>query len=450
MFEGASVVVLGLGISGQAAARYYIRKGSRVVGIDNNPAISDNPLVKDLVDRGMQLRAGPEQTEWLGEGECMIVSPGIMPSHPLVTEAVRRGMPIYTELELGLVHLNKPTIGITGTNGKTTTTTLTAEIMRATGMRVFAGGNMGIPVLEADPDEFDIAVVETSSFQLHYLNDFRFRYGVLLNIAPDHLDWHSTMWQYQRAKFRLFTSQKAEDVAVVNGEEQWCELTEGITPARVLRFGEGPADKYYARLEGEELWIGNEFLMKRSEVPLKGRMNALNVLAAAAVTMAAGAPVDCVREVIAGFVGLPHRLEYVGTVDGREVYDDSKSTTPHSTVAAIDALKNGKPMTLILGGSDKQLSFESVVHKARENCFAVVVTGQTGARIFEAFLVSGSEKPLVVKTRKFKDAVEWAMAVTPPGGLVVLSPACASFDEFKNYAQRGETFRRLIYGRNGN
>jgi UDP-N-acetylmuramoylalanine--D-glutamate ligase len=186
--------------------------------------------------------------------------------------------------------------------------------------------------------------------------------------------------------------------------------------------------------------------MKRTDVRLIGRMNVLNVLAAASATCAAGVPIEIIRDVIADFRGLPHRLEYLGTVNNREIFDDSKSTTPHSTVAALEALKNGKPMTLILGGSEKNLSFEPVVNMARETCFAVVVTGQTGGRIFEAFLVTGSEKPIVVKTHRFREAVEWAIAVTPPGGVVLLSPACASFDEFKNYAERGDTFRRLIYG----
>jgi UDP-N-acetylmuramoylalanine--D-glutamate ligase len=450
MFEGAPVVVLGLGISGQAAARYYLREKSRVVGVDQNPAVGENPQVRALVEAGMELRIGREQSAWLAEGEVLIVSPGIAPTHPMVVEAVRRGMPAFTELELGLLRFRKPTIGVTGTNGKTTTTTLVGEMMRRAGRRVFTGGNIGVPVLEAEGEDYDFVVVEVSSFQLHYLNDHRFQYGVLLNIAPDHLDWHSTMWDYQRAKLRVFGNQEAGDVAVVNGEEPWAGLVEGMTPARVLRFGEGDKGRFYGRLEGDELWIGDEFLMKRGEVPLKGRMNALNVLAAASATLAAGAPIETIREAAASFRGLPHRLEYVGTINGREMYDDSKSTTPHSTVAAIEALKNGKPMTLILGGSEKNLGFEPIVSAARDACYAVVVTGQTGGRIFESFLVTGAEKPILVKTQRFKEAVEWATAVTPPGGLVLLSPGCTSFDEFKNYAQRGEAFRRLIYGSGGN
>jgi UDP-N-acetylmuramoylalanine--D-glutamate ligase len=446
MFEGAPVMVLGLGVSGQAASRYYLRHGSHVIGVDQNPAIGESPAVKALVEAGMELRLGRDQLDWLAEVKAVIVSPGIMPTHPMVTEAIRRGLPLYTELELGLLKMNRPTFGITGTNGKTTTTTLVGKILQAAGHRVFTGGNIGVPVLEAEEENYDFVVVEVSSFQLHYMNDHRFRYGILLNIAPDHLDWHSTMWEYQRAKLRIFRNQSAEDVAVVNGEEPWTGLVEGITPARLLKFGEGQKEKYYARMEGDELWLGDTFLMKRTDVRLIGRMNVLNVLAAASATCAAGVPIEIIRDVIADFRGLPHRLEYLGTVNSREIFDDSKSTTPHSTVAALEALKNGKPMTLILGGSEKNLSFEPVVNMARETCFAVVVTGQTGGRIFEAFLVTGSEKPIVVKTHRFREAVEWAIAVTPPGGVVLLSPACASFDEFKNYAERGDTFRRLIYG----
>lgn len=445
MFEGAPLIVLGLGISGQSAARYYLRHKSRVIGVDNNTAVAENRAVQELQHKGMELRVGPDDVEWLSEAEALIASPGINPTHPLVAEAVRKGMPVFTELELGLLRINKPTIGITGTNGKTTTTTLVARVLEATGKKVFTGGNIGRPILEAEPEDCDLVVCEISSFQLHYLNRHRFHAGILLNIAPNHIDWHLTMWEYERAKLRIFENQTADDVAVVNAEENWASLVEGLTPARVLRFGEGGKGQNYARLEGDELWLGEAMLMKRSEVPLKGRMNVLNVLAAAAATEFVGASLETIRRTVAEFQGLPHRLEFIGVINGREVYNDSKSTTPHATVSALEALRDGKPITLILGGSEKNLSFEPVVNMAQETCFAVVVTGQIGPRIFESFLVTGSERPLVVKTARFKDAVEWAMAITPPGGRVLLSPACASFDEFENYAQRGEVFKELAY-----
>ncbi len=389
------VLVLGLGRSGQAAAQALRERGVETVGVDRRHGD----------DRDPALLAGVE---------LLVKSPGVPGSHPLVVEARRRGIPVWSEVELGYRLLEGARLlGVTGTNGKTTTVELLGEMFRAAGREVAVAGNVGRPLTGIG--EVEWVVCELSSFQLEDVHELRCAVAVLLNLEPDHLDRHGSLRAYRAAKLRLFETQGPEDVAVV-------PRGFGAVPGRARRIEFSFLDPLPA------------------EPVLPGRHNRENAAAAAAAARAAGVPEEAIAAALRSFRGLPHRLELVGEVGGVRYVNDSKATNVAAARRALSAYR--APLRLIMGGSLKGESFAPLAASLAESpAEAVYLIGEAAGELARALAPTG------VPLRRCGDlasAVEAATREARPGDIVLLSPACASYDQFRDFEERGEEFRRLV------
>jgi UDP-N-acetylmuramoylalanine--D-glutamate ligase len=408
------VLVIGLGRSGRAAALALVRRGVEVVAVDR--AVDTDP--GRLADAGVEIHLGTEEETLLEGIELVVKSPGVRGEAPLVAGARRRTVPVWSEVELGFRLLETPIVGVTGTNGKTTTTELLGAVFRAAGRPVEVAGNVGRPLTalaERGPLSAGTWVVcEVSSFQLEDVDRFRPFVGVLLNLEPDHLDRHGTLAAYREAKLRLFANQKPADTAVV-------PRAFGPVP------GAGRRVEFDARdpLPAEPL--------------LPGVHNRENAAAATAAARAAGIDDAAIAEALRGFAGVPHRLELVAEIGGVRYVNDSKATNTGAArraVAAFDA-----PLRIILGGSHKGEPFHTLVEALRGRAAGVYLIGESASDIAAVLDAAGIS---YTWSGELEAAVRAAAAEARAGEIVLLSPACASYDQFGNFEERGEAFRRLV------
>ena len=412
------MLVLGLGLSGVAAAELLLARGARVIIRDDNSSPELEGVAEKLRREGVSVRWGDEGRE--DEEELLVLSPGISLLHPRVETARRRGVPVIGEMELAYRCLSLPLIAVTGTNGKTTTVSLLERILRAGGRRCVAGGNNGYPLsrMALKPGEIDLIVAEVSSFQLETIKDFRPRVAVFLNFSADHLDRYPDMKTYGRAKAGIFQNQRNGDRAVIGpGIPGWIK------------------DSIPAAVEVEELKERNDFFSGES---LIRRHNQSNIQVAAAVARREGIEEEIITQVITEFKGIPHRLEYLGKRGGADYYNDSKATNPGAVRAALGIIP--APIIWIAGGSDKGFDYTSLASLARRKVRAAFYLGEGGNRI-ESNL--RGEFP-GERARDLATAVRQAARAARPGDTVLLSPGSASFDEFKNYQERGDTFKKLV------
>jgi UDP-N-acetylmuramoylalanine--D-glutamate ligase len=397
------VLVLGLARSGRAAAAALSRRDVAVVGVDRAPVEELGP--------GIEVRTGEDDTSALDGVGLVVKSPGVPEDAPLVAAARERGLPVWSEIELGYRLLPNPIVGVTGTNGKTTTVELLGAIFRAAGREVAVAGNVGRALCELDGEVAPQAwvVCELSSFQLEGIDEFRARVAVLLNLEPDHLDRHGSYDAYRAAKLRVFENQADDDTAVVPRRF-------GVVPGRGRRV-EFAADD---RLPAEPL--------------LRGAHNRENAAAATAVARAAGIVDDAIAEGLRTFPGVPHRLELVAEVDRVRYVNDSKATNVAAALRALDAYKD-EPVHLILGGSRKGEDFAPLAAAIGDNVKAVYVIGETADELVDA-----------IQNAVWADDLAGALALVSAsaGDVVLLSPACASYDQYRDFEQRGEEFRRLV------
>ena len=450
------VLVYGLGVSGTAAARLLRSRGVEVLGVDARPppALALGGLAGDP---GFTLRAGaePESLAELAlalpeaaELDAVVLSPGVPPDRPLVADARRRGLPVVAEVELAFPLLTGPVAAITGSNGKSTTTAMTGAMLRAAGRQVEVCGNIGEAVsARVDGSPGRAFVVELSSFQLEAVDTFRPRAAALLNLAPDHLDRHRGMGAYAAAKRRLFARQEAGDVAVLNADDPGSAATEVRARRRLFSRLQPVADGCF--LAGEAVVEAAPDappteLFGRSDVPVPGAHNLENAMAAALLARALGASPRAVREGLAGFRGLPHRMARVAEHGGVVWYDDSKGTNAAATAKSLVDLPDGR-VHLILGGRAKgedpavaETLAPLVARKARR----VYLIGEAAADLERALAATVAEAAPRERAGTLERAVAAAAAAARPGDVVLLSPACASFDQFENYAHRGERFPR--------
>ncbi len=418
--EGPYLVV-GLARSGAAAARMLLQQGE-VIGCDSGRP--DPP-------EGIESRLGSEGLELLDRARTLVKSPGVPREAPVVAAALDRGIPVYGELELAWRLLPNRFLAVTGTNGKTTTVELLRAVHRAAGVPVAVAGNVGTPLAtlvgEVDPNA--VVVCEVSSFQLEDAHQFAPECALLLNLAEDHLDRHGSFEAYREAKLRLFARQRPEDVAVA---------PLGLAapgPARRVSFGGDGAD---LALEGDELLWEGTHLIRPGDVGLRGAHNLENAMGAAAAALASGIDAGPVREALRGFRGVPHRLEEVGTVDGVLYVNDSKATNVTSAARGIEAFEGG--VHAILGGSPKGGGFAGLRDAVAARCVACYLIGQAADRL-------ATDLEGTVPLRRCGDletAVREASAAARAGEVVLLSPACASYDQYRDYEQRGDHFRSLI------
>ncbi|HEY2825378.1 MAG TPA: UDP-N-acetylmuramoyl-L-alanine--D-glutamate ligase [Gemmatimonadales bacterium] len=435
------VAVVGLARSGAAATRWLAKEGVAVYASDRGDSPALRRTAAELAGPGVTVTLGSHDLERIGRAVAVIVSPGVPPDAPPMLAARARGVPVLAELDLGVQALDGVrVVGVTGTNGKTTTTALIAHLLEAAGIRAAAAGNIGRPLIQlaALPDPPAWAAVEVSSFQLHDAPHLAPAIGVITNLAPNHLDRYATLAVYYAEKRLLFRNARADSVWVLNGDDAAVlELAAGAK-GRVVRFGgRGRHDAWWDR-SGGTLMLGADRLLERARLPLLGDHNVENALAAALAARAAGADTGAIATGLASFRGLPHRLELVGEVRGVRWFNDSKATNVASAAVGLKAMD--RPYEWIAGGRHKGEPYAPLVPLLQERCKAAVVLGEAAELI--AHDVGGAVT--VERSRDLADAVARAARLTEAGDAVLLSPACSSYDMFTNYEERGAVFRQLV------
>ena len=429
-------LVVGLGVSGVAAATLLANQGWRVTVNDRSGKAELAAHLAQL-PAGVQAVLGSHPAELLAATDLVVVSPGVGWDLPLLSEARRREIAVIAEVELASLSLaGTPIVGITGSNGKTTVTSLTGEIMRAAGWRTGVGGNIGTAASElALAGGWDAIVLELSSFQLEGCVTLRPRVAALLNVSPDHLDRHPTMAGYLAAKARIFARQGANDFAVINADDP--ALPGLAIPSRIVRFSllDRTAE---AHLAGGALVLDGEPLVPRAELPLLGDHNVANALAAALAASRLGAPPSAIAQTLRSFKALPHRHQLVAERGGVRWVDDSKGTNIGATAAGLAGYPPGT-IHLILGGLGKGQDFNELRQATEGRLARVYLIGAAAGEIAEA--LEGTAP--IESCGLLAEAVRRAAAHARPGDTVLLSPACASFDQFANYAHRGDEFARL-------
>jgi len=439
--RGKRAVIIGIGKTGLATARFLAGQGSRIAVTDVKPLSAWGEARTVLENLGAAVTFAPYGSEVLAGADWVIPSPGIHPANPILVEAVRCGIPVLSELELASRFLATPAIAITGTNGKTTVTSLTGEILRESGKKVFVGGNIGAPLIGYvdGSQEADWAVVEVSSFQLQWAQTFNPRIAVLLNVTHDHIDYHGSFDAYRLVKERLFARQVAGDLAILNGDEgATAPLCKRIV-SRTELFSSSNAVERGIFLSGEKLvrLIPGE---EREEYPLgmirlPGRHNCENVMASILVARACGCDPSSIVRAVESFRGIAHRIEYVVEKNGVRFYDDSKGTNTDAVMRALESFS--QPIVLLLGGRDKEGDFEILAPMISKKVKRMVLFGEAREKINR--LLGGVAETALSAT--LREAVKMAYGSASPGDIVLLSPGCASFDEFRDYKERGDRFQ---------
>ncbi|HEX8501198.1 MAG TPA: UDP-N-acetylmuramoyl-L-alanine--D-glutamate ligase [Pyrinomonadaceae bacterium] len=443
--DGKKVLVIGAGRSGVAAARFLAARGALVVLNDRKEFIDWSNEALALKGEGVvKLLAGDVPSWLLDQIELVVVSPGVPTKGIPVRYAERAGAEVVGEIELAWRFLRGRVVGITGTNGKTTTTTLVGELLKDAGLPVQVGGNIGTPLvsLVETSREDGWTVVELSSYQLETVRTFRPTVALVLNLMPDHMDRYETLSDYGAAKHRIFRNQTSADVAILNADDPVVSTWASGLEAHVTLFSTERELDEGLFLRGRELvartWSGERVLLTRDEMRLKGVHNVQNVLAALAAGLACGAGPDSMRATVRRFAPVEHRLERVAEVGGVTFYNDSKATNVDAAVKAVEALaEEPGRIVLILGGRGKNAPYAPLAPLVEKKARALVTLGEDAGRI-EAEL---KEFAPAERASDMADAVRRAYRAAEPGDTVLLAPACASFDMFQSYEQRGRVFK---------
>ncbi|MBW1991838.1 MAG: UDP-N-acetylmuramoyl-L-alanine--D-glutamate ligase [Deltaproteobacteria bacterium] len=441
--KGKNTLVVGLARTGVALARFLAEAGARVTVTDQAPASELTEPRGELQGLDIAAELGVPRPSRVTSYDLILLSPGVPPEAPWLEEARRAGIPVWGELELASRFLTTPVLAVSGTNGKTTTTMLLGKFLEQSGLRPLVGGNIGTPLISLIPrqPEADFLVLEVSSFQLDTAPSFHPRAAALLNISPDHLDRYPDYEAYVASKAGLFRRQTAEDLKVLNADDPLVRsLNHG--PPRVYFFSAQESLPVGAWLKNDVIRVklvsGQEECFPLDRIFLPGRHNLENIMAALLLALDAGADPEACRRVLADFRGLPHRLEWVTRISGVDYYDDSKGTNVGAVASSLAYFD--RPVVLIAGGRDKDSDFAVLAPLIREKVRALILLGEAKERLARAW----EGLAPVYLTADLAEAVTRAREMAQPGEVVLLSPACASFDMFRDYAQRGETFQRLV------
>ncbi|PYK94888.1 MAG: UDP-N-acetylmuramoyl-L-alanine--D-glutamate ligase [Verrucomicrobia bacterium] len=434
-YKNQSAAVLGAGLSGTAAALLLKAEGAQVTVLDN---AEEKNLLKSTIDnlraQGIRVICGPDADRDSSTYEMVVLSPGIDPASPLARKFSSRKIDVIGELELGWRFCSLPVIAVTGTNGKTTTTELLAQMLNACGQRTIACGNIGKPLSEValGKNQFDVLTVEVSSFQLETIKTFRPSIALWLNFAPDHLDRYRTVAEYRAAKLRIFENQTAEDVAIVNAAESLPKIQ-----PRQITFS-AYADRADFRLAEGSIVYQNKPVLRLAETKLRGSHNIENLMATLAAGMTRGLSFEEMVPPLSAYEPRPHRCEFVRQIGGVDYVNDSKATNLDAVEKAL--LAQSKPVILIAGGKDKGFTFDPLRPLVKEKVRSTILIGEMAESIANAW--SGAVKSEIASS--LADAVERAHAIAGPGEVVLFSPGTSSFDMFKSYADRGDQFRVLV------
>jgi UDP-N-acetylmuramoylalanine--D-glutamate ligase len=440
------VLVVGLGKSGIAAALFLRKQGARVTVSDSRSAVALAKEIPALLDAGIMVESGGHGLLTFRRQDLIVISPGVPLDTPEVKQVIGYGMPVIGELELASRFLKGRIVAITGSNGKTTTTTLIGQILKDAGLPTLVGGNIGTPVIDLVTESTDetIDVLEVSSFQLETIEQFRPWIALVLNITPDHLDRHGSFENYAAMKTRITERQEASDFLILNGEDKPTQMVAAKTKAQIFWFSPRRPIKQGAFVHGESIvFIPNEGakaepIMPVAEITLRGAHNVENVLAAVCAARLAGVPAEKIRASVASFKAVEHRLEFVRCLQGVDYFNDSKATNVDAAIKAVEAFPSG--IHLILGGKDKDSDYTLLSPLLRERVKAVYTIGSATEKIERE--LKGVVK--MVGAGTIDVAVREANKAAVPGDVVLLAPACSSFDQFENYEHRGRTFRQIV------
>lgn len=400
--------------SGIAAAKRLSALGAKVMISEVRSDVEVDPGLTITIELG-------GHTEKVLDADLIVVSPGIHLGIPILEEAKKKKIPIVSEIEIAYQLLKKPIVAVTGTNGKTTTTTLIGEMLKAGGKKVAVAGNIGYPLVAVDDADLDYIVAEISSYQLETMKDFKPWVSVILNIQEDHIERHGSIEEYIRQKANIFKNQTSDDYLIFNEEDKRVVEMVKKAKAKLIDF--------------------SIVTLKKDEIKIPGRHNLENALAAAQAAYLCGIDRKVVADVLRTFPGVEHRIEPVKEVNGISFYNDSKATNPDSTLVALDTF-NGKRVILILGGKDKGTDLDLLCKKVKEGVKAVVLIGEATAKFKQALEQAGYSE--IKLSGSMEEAVKLSFDLGEKGDVVLLSPACASFDMFKNYEERGKVFKEVV------
>ena len=435
-FANKKVLVLGLAKSGESAARLLDKLGAIVTVNDGKP-FEENPAAQSLLEEGIKVVTGGHPLELLDENfELMVKNPGIPYNNAMVVRALEKKIPVITEVELAYLISEAPIIGITGSNGKTTTTTMIAQVLTAGGQNGLLSGNIGFPASQVAQtvSNKDTLVMELSSFQLMGIEAFHPQIAVITNLMPTHLDYHGSFEEYASAKWNIQKNMAADDYLVLNFNQDWAKEMASQTQATVVPFSTTEkVDGAY--LDGDVLTFRGEAIMKATEIGVPGSHNVENALATIAVAKLRGIDNQTIKEVLSAFGGVKHRLQYVGQVNDVSFYNDSKSTNILATQKALSGFDNSK-VILIAGGLDRGNEFDELVPDLK-GLKKMVILGQSAARVKRAADQAGVS---YLDATDVRDAAHKAFAQAEPGDIVLLSPANASWDMYSNFEVRGDEF----------
>ena len=443
--NGKRALVVGLGKSGVASALFMKAHGARVTVSDTKSGDELRNEIPVLLDHGITVETGGHGDRTFRGQDLIVVSPGVPVDAPPLVQARSLGETVIGEIELAAQFLPGPIVAITGSNGKTTTTTLTGEIMTAAGFPALVGGNIGTPAISlAERAKHEtIIVLEISSFQLETIQTFRPKVAVVLNVTPDHLDRHRTFEAYTDAKARVFENQQGSDFAVLNADDPTCVAMGTRTHAQVFWFSRQKEVQHGAWVRDGNILFrdsnGQREILEVSEIPLKGAHNLENVLAAVCAGALMGCAPQKIRQAVRDFKAVEHRLEFVASIGGVDYYNDSKATNVDATIKALESFPGN--IHLILGGKDKGSDYSVLSDLIRQRVKRIYTIGAAAAKIESQ--VKGAE---VVHAETLENAIRKAHATAQPGDVVLLAPACASFDQFKSYEHRGKVFKDIVQG----
>jgi len=437
------VLVVGLARTGGATALFCAKHNAIVTATDLRPESELGDVPAKLREAGVALELGGHQEKTFLAQDLIVLSPGVPADDPLLAKARSKRITVWSEIELAYRFMEGDLIGITGSNGKTTTTTLVHHILKTAGRKAILAGNVGTALISCveEMNADTVSVVELSSFQLEMIDKFRPDIGVFLNLTPDHLDRHKTMEAYTRAKARIFEKQTEMDAAVLNADDT---PTAALAPKKpqVFWFSRKKGVGQGACVRGEDIVIVHhgkeEFVMKTAEIPLVGAHNLENVLAAAMAARLSEVDPATIGKAVRSFAGVEHRLEFVAEIGGVKYYNDSKATNVDATLKAIDAFPGR--ILVILGGKDKGSDYTVLQKPLREKAILALLIGAAADKIEKQ--ITGSVA--IERAGTLERAVEIASNAAQPGEIVLLAPACASFDQFENFEHRGREFKRLV------
>ena len=445
VFEHKRVLVIGLAKSGVAVAKLLLHQGAMVTVNDRIP-LEENPDAKSLIEEGIRVLAGSHPVDLLEEHfDFVVKNPGIPYHNCMVEAAMKKGIPVYTEIEIAYQLLEGLIIGITGSNGKTTTTTLASLMLKESfpERQVFAAGNIGIPLsqLAEQSTKEDIYVSELSSFQLMGIDQFKPKIACIVNIFSAHLDYHGTREEYIEAKLQLTKNQTEDDYLVYNADyPELMTLIKGHTKATLVPFSRKSVLDFGACVEGDSICFNGEKVIPVSTIQVPGTQNVENVLAAVAIAKLAGATNEGIEKAVQSFHGVKHRTQFVKEVNKRRFYNDSKATNIIATQTALRSFTN-QSVVLIAGGLDRGNGFDELVPDLT-SVSGIVLYGETKEKLQEAAKLAGV--PVIEVVNTLEEATKKAYEISKENDIILLSPACASWDQFKNFEIRGDEFIQVV------